>query len=137
MSTFDSGMKSNLHTPNAVIDRFVALLDICRRINSEKNFDELLNMIAIDFDARLGIAGAVIKTGKTMMVEDAYNSPLFYPAIDSQTGFHTRNITLCSDSKLQKGSDRRVSGTEQARWPLLARRRSVCRGSGIASPSGA
>ena len=46
------------------------------------------------FDARLGIAGAVIKTGKTMMVEDAYNSPLFYPAIDSKTGFRTRNI-LC------------------------------------------
>jgi len=27
-----------------------------------------------------------------MTVEDAYKSPLFYPSIDSLTGFHTRNI---------------------------------------------
>ena len=127
MSTFDNGMKSNLHAPHAVIDRFVTLLDICQRINSEKDFDELLNIIAIEaaklvdaeratifildpgtnqlwakvalgtsevirFDSRLGIAGAVIKTGKAMIVEDAYNSPLFYPDIDSLTGFQTRNI---------------------------------------------
>ena len=112
-----------------VIDRFVTLLDICQRINSEKNFDELLNIIAteaaklvdaeratiflldkdkkelwakvalgtsevIRFDSRLGIAGAVVKSSKTMIVEDAYNSPLFYPSIDSLTGFRTRNI-LC------------------------------------------
>lgn len=31
-----------------VIDRFVTLLDICQRINSEKNFDELLNIIATE-----------------------------------------------------------------------------------------
>jgi Nif-specific regulatory protein len=122
-------MKANPHSPHSVIDRFVTLLDICQRINSEKNFDELLSIIAgeaaklvdaeratiflldpdakelwakvalgteeiIRFDARLGIAGAVIKTGKTMNVEDAYNSPLFYTAIDNITGFQTRNI-LC------------------------------------------
>ena len=98
-------MKANFHAPHMVIDRFVTLLDVCQRINSEKNFDELLDMIAteaaklvdaeratiflldadkgeiwakvalgtsevIRFDARLGIAGAVIKTGKTMMVEE-------------------------------------------------------------------
>src|SRR5262247_3177294 len=46
----------------------------------------------IRFDARLGIAGAVLISGKNMIVEDAYKSPLFYPSIDSLTGFHTRNI---------------------------------------------
>jgi Nif-specific regulatory protein len=98
-----------------------------RRIYSEKNFDELLNVITLEaaklvdaeratiflldkskgelwaksavgvsdtirFDARLGIAGAVLIAAKTLIVEDAYKSPLFYPSIDSITGFHTRNI---------------------------------------------
>ena len=48
----------------------------------------------IRFDARLGIAGAVLISGKNMIIEDAYKSPLFYPTVDSLTGFHTRNI-LC------------------------------------------
>jgi Nif-specific regulatory protein len=96
-------------------------------MNSEKNFDELLDLIAaeaaklidaeratiflldrikgelftkaaigidntIRFDARLGIAGAVLISGQKMIVEDAYKSPLFYPSIDSNTGFQTRNI---------------------------------------------
>ncbi len=41
-------MKANFHAPHLVIDRFVTLLDVCRRINSEKNFDELLNIIATE-----------------------------------------------------------------------------------------
>ena len=107
----------------------MTLLDICQRINREKDFDELLNLIAseaaklvdseratiflldedkqqiwakvalgtsevLKFDSGKGIAGAVIKTGESMIVDDAYNSPLFYPEIDSATGFRTRNI-LC------------------------------------------
>jgi Nif-specific regulatory protein len=46
----------------------------------------------IRFDARLGIAGAVLIAAKPLVVEDAYKSPLFYPSIDSITGYHTRNI---------------------------------------------
>src|SRR5437667_356072 len=46
----------------------------------------------IRFDARLGLAGAVLIAGKALVVEDAYKSPLFYPSIDSLTGFQTRNI---------------------------------------------
>jgi adenylate cyclase len=46
----------------------------------------------IRFDARLGIAGAVLISGKNMIVEDAYKSPLFNPSIDSMTGYQTRNI---------------------------------------------
>ena len=41
-------MKADFHAPHTIIDRFVTLLDICQRINSEKNFDELLNIMAIE-----------------------------------------------------------------------------------------
>jgi Nif-specific regulatory protein len=120
-------MKADLKSPSNIIDKFVSLLAISHRINSEKDFDELLNLITseaaklvdaeratifildkatgqlwaktalgvsetIRFDARLGIAGAVLISGKNMIVEDAYKSPLFYPSIDSLTGFHTRNV---------------------------------------------
>ncbi len=120
-------MKADLKPAHTYIEKYASLLDISKRINSEKNFDELLNLIAseaaklldadratiflldkekgelwakialgvsdtIRFDARLGVAGAVLIAGKKLTVEDAYKSPLFYPSIDSQTGFHTRNI---------------------------------------------
>lgn len=120
-------MKVEVKSPHTVIDKFSSLLDISRRMNSEKNFDELLDIIAaeaaklvdaeratiflwdkakgelftkiaigventIRFDARLGIAGAVLISGQKMIVEDAYKSPLFYPSIDSITGYQTRNI---------------------------------------------
>jgi Nif-specific regulatory protein len=120
-------MKAELKTPRTYIEKYASLLEISKRINSEKNFDELLILIAteaaklleadratlflldkdkgelwakialgvsetIRFDARLGIAGAVLISGKKLTVEDAYKSPLFYPSIDAHTGFHTRNI---------------------------------------------
>jgi len=120
-------MKVDLRSPHSIIDKFLSLLAISRRINSEKDFDVLLNLITseaaklvdteratiflldkatgqlwartalgmsetIRFDARLGIAGAVLISGKNMIVEDAYKSPLFNPSIDSMTGFQTRNI---------------------------------------------
>src|SRR5688572_1094227 len=120
-------MKVDLRSPHSIIDKFVSLLAISHRINSEKDFDELLDLITaeaaklidaeratiflldkatsqlwartalgmsetIRFDARLGIAGAVLISGKNMIVEDAYKSPLFNPSIDSMTGFQTRNI---------------------------------------------
>jgi len=113
-------------TPN-IIEKFVSLLALTRRFNSEKDFDELLDLTrdeaaklldadratiflldkaagqlwaksavglaeTVRFDARLGLAGAVLISGKNMVVEDAYRSPLFNPSIDSQTGFQTRNI---------------------------------------------
>lgn len=138
MSTLDDVMKAGFPTPpNAVIERFVTLLDICQRINREKDFDALLSLMASEaaklvdadratiflldqeageiwarvalgtsevlrFDARHGIAGAVIRTGRTIVVEDAYNSPLFYPEIDSRTGFRTRNV-LCVPIRNNRG----------------------------------
>src|SRR3989441_613043 len=120
-------MRAEIKSPHSILDKYTALVDISCRLNSEKNFDQLLKLIAdeatkhldaeraaifildkekgelwakvalgvadtIRFDARLGVAGAVLIAGKSMIVEDAYKSPLFYQSIDSSTGFHTRNI---------------------------------------------
>ena len=41
-------MKAEFKSPHTVIDKFTSLLDISRRINSEKNFDELLKIIAAE-----------------------------------------------------------------------------------------
>jgi Nif-specific regulatory protein len=119
-------MKADVKSPHTYIEKYASLLEISKRINSEKNFDELLNLITVEaaklldaeratlflldkekgelwakialgmsdtirFDARLGIAGAVVVSGKKLIVEDAYRSPHFNPSIDSTTGFHTRN----------------------------------------------
>ena len=43
-------------------------------------------------DARLGIAGSVAMTGKSINVADAYEHPLFYKDIDLQTGYRTRTL---------------------------------------------
>src|SRR5437016_10022225 len=120
-------MKVETKSPHSILDKYTALLDISCRLNSEKNFEQLLKLIAdeatkhldaeratifmldkekgelwakvalgvsdtIRFDARLGVAGAVLIAGKPMVVEDAYKSPLFYQSIDSMTGFQTHNI---------------------------------------------
>jgi len=120
-------MKAEIKSPASILDKYTALLDISCRLNSERNFELLLKLIAdeatkhvdaeratifildkekgelwakialgvsdtIRFDARLGIAGAVLIAAKPLVVEDVYKSPLFYPSIDSTTGFHTRNI---------------------------------------------
>ncbi len=44
------------------------------------------------FDARLGIAGAVAMTGQTINVADAYEHPLFYKEVDTQTGYRTQTL---------------------------------------------
>jgi len=120
-------MRAEVKSPHTIIERYSALLDISSRLNSEKNFDQLLQLIAdeatkhvdaeratlfildkdkgelwakvavgmsdtIRFDARLGVAGAALIAGKPLVVEDVYKSPLFYPSIDSNTGYQTRNI---------------------------------------------
>jgi transcriptional regulator with GAF, ATPase, and Fis domain len=118
---------SDIQDSHSSVDKYLALLAISHRIIAEKDFDELLNIIAteatklieaeraaifllekntgqlwaktaigvseaIRFDSRLGIAGAVLMSGKNIIVDDAYNSPLFYASIDSKTGFQTRNV---------------------------------------------
>src|SRR5580704_7943161 len=59
--------------------------------------DEILR-----FDASVGIAGQAFTTGETINVKDAYSHPLFYNAIDDQTGYRTRNV-LAIPVRNQKG----------------------------------
>ncbi len=44
------------------------------------------------FDARLGIAGAVVQTGETITVDEAHQHPRFYTGIDAHTGYRTRSL---------------------------------------------
>jgi Nif-specific regulatory protein len=58
---------------------------------------ELCSIVSHDnqkifFDARLGIAGAAAMKGETINVLDAYEHPLFYREVDSQTGYRTQTI---------------------------------------------
>jgi len=39
-------MKAELKSPHSIIDKYTALLDISCRLNSEKNFEQLLKLIA-------------------------------------------------------------------------------------------
>lgn len=49
--------------------------------------DEILRL-----DARLGIAGTVVTTGKTINVADTQKDAHFYSKIDTHTGYRTRNL---------------------------------------------
>src|SRR6185437_12106508 len=49
--------------------------------------DEILR-----FDARLGLAGEAVSTGRPVNVRDAYGDGRFYAEIDGQTGYRTRSV---------------------------------------------
>jgi len=49
-------------------------------------------LIGKEFDAGLGIAGHVLKTGRPQNVADVTADPDFFPGIDAQTHFHTRGL---------------------------------------------
>jgi K+-sensing histidine kinase KdpD len=48
----------------------------------------------IRFPAHTGIAGWVFQNRKSVIINDAYKDPRFYPGVDQKTHFKTRNI-LC------------------------------------------
>ncbi len=49
-------------------------------------------LIGKEFDAGLGIAGHVLKTGRPQNVLDVTQDPDFFPGIDARTNFHTRGL---------------------------------------------
>ncbi len=53
------------------------------------------------FDGRLGIAGAVALSGQTINVADAYEHPLFYKEVDTETGYRTRTLLAVPLHNLQ------------------------------------
>src|SRR5919108_4112138 len=62
----------------------------------DRSTDELWSLVALGseplrFDARRGLAGAVVQTGIVINVPDVRQDARWYPAIDVRTGFRTRN----------------------------------------------
>ena len=53
-------------------------------------------------DARLGIAGHVAMTGETVQTANAYEHPLFYKEVDSETGYRTQTL-LAAPLRNSKG----------------------------------
>jgi Nif-specific regulatory protein len=53
------------------------------------------------FDARLGVAGAAVQSGRTIRVENASNDERFYAGVDSRTGYRTRNLIAVPLSTLR------------------------------------
>jgi signal transduction histidine kinase/ActR/RegA family two-component response regulator len=109
------------------VDKLLAILRICQKMNSVRDLSILLDLIAreatrlleadrasiflldrqkgelwskvalgsdevLRFDARLGIAGAVVHTDQIFNVDEAQHHPQFYPGIDTRTGYHTRSL---------------------------------------------
>ncbi|MGD9601477.1 MAG: GAF domain-containing protein [Gammaproteobacteria bacterium] len=71
--------------------------------------DQLFSRIAqgslvreIRFDAGLGIAGSVFRTGEPAIIADAYEDPRFNRAVDRETGYRTRSI-LCVPVRTRRG----------------------------------
>jgi phosphoserine phosphatase len=82
-----------------IIDRSIELLSAERAslFLYEPDSQELVSRVAseceeIRFKVDLGIAGATIREGKTIVVDDAPSDPRFNPDIDRRTGYHTRSI---------------------------------------------
>jgi len=49
-----------------------------------------------------GIAGLVVTTGETLIIDDAYSNPHFNPEIDKKTGYCTRSL-LCGPMRDSRG----------------------------------
>ena len=64
----------------------------------------------LSLNMKLGIAGMVAVTGKSVLIEDAWNDPRFDRSVDQRTGFRTRSM-LCVP--LKNGSGQTV-GVVQA-----------------------
>ncbi|MDA2933608.1 sigma-54-dependent Fis family transcriptional regulator [Acidobacteria bacterium AH-259-D05] len=109
-------------------EKLLAILKISQKMNSNRDPEKLLDLIAheaarlveadrasiflldkekkelwswvalprgskeIRFDARLGIAGAAAMNGEVINVKDADQDARFYPHIDEQRDYQTRNI---------------------------------------------
>ena len=50
------------------------------------------DLIGARFDAKLGIAGQTIKTGRPVRIDKVQENRNFFPGIDARTGAHTRSI---------------------------------------------
>lgn len=61
------------------------------------------------FDSRLGIAGAVVQTGKPISVTEAHRDPRFYSGVDQRTGYQTKSLLA---APLQNFADQIIGAFE-------------------------
>ena len=88
---------------DVIMQQTVKILDAqrCALFIYDEISDQLWSLVATDLNkneirisADTGVAGWVFRRRKPLLIHDAYEDPRFYPEIDIQTGFRTRNI-LC------------------------------------------
>lgn len=82
-----------------IVRHSLTLLDVERGtlfLYDEANRELVANiatgMEQLRVPAEKGICGETVRTGRTVLVPDAYADPRFNPEIDKATGFRTRNI---------------------------------------------
>lgn len=59
-------------------------------------------VIRTRIDSKEGIAGAVVQSGRPLLIHDARSDPLFYSGVDEASGFVTRNM-ICVPVKIKGG----------------------------------
>ena len=95
----DRVLRETIELTTVILDAEAATLFLLDRERDELVFaiptgekEEILREYRIPVGQ--GIAGWVVQTGESVLVNDAQNDPRFLRQVDSQTGFTTRNV-LC------------------------------------------
>lgn len=60
-------------------------------------------LLALRFPADRGIAGAVVRTGRSLRIDDVHADPRFYSNVDRQIGVETRAL-LCAPLRTRQGT---------------------------------
>lgn len=81
--------------------------DRCTLFLLDEKREELWSKVAmgeekIRLPKESGIAGLVVTTGETLIIDDPYSNPHFNPEVDKKTGYHTRSL-LCGPMRDSKG----------------------------------
>ena len=83
-----------------ILSRMDAQRDMRFNDTDERNdfysYTTALEIEEIRFNADEGIAGAVMKNGESLIIDDAYEDERFNRAIDAKTGFRTQHNSVCS-----------------------------------------
>ena len=83
----------------ADMGREIVVADRCTVWMLDENTHELWTKVAhgipnIRIPRNFGIVGEAVSSGKTIMINDAYNHPKFDNKVDEQTGYKTKNIIV-------------------------------------------
>ena len=92
----DSLLKIIMEGVTKVLDADVSSLFLCDYENNElySRFVHQSDVNEIRFSLNKGIAGSVVRTKKTVNIEDAYKDNRFNPDVDKQLNYRTKSI-LC------------------------------------------